>query len=53
MHQRYVELKTGVDQGTVVTFGSPEHDRQAPRGLYMLFLVTQSSISEAMWVVLR
>ena len=53
MHQRYVELSTTVTGSTQVQFAVPAEDL-APRGLYMLWLVTNTgAVSEATWVVLR
>jgi hypothetical protein len=54
MHQRYVELNASVVNGTRVQFKLPASDKYAPRGLYMLWLVTNSGyVSNAIWVVLR
>ena len=51
MHQRYVELSTVVEGGVRAYFRTPTSDKQAPRGLYMLFVVTNApSVSEAIWV---
>jgi hypothetical protein len=54
MSQRYVEMEIVQQQAPdVVTFQSPRDDRAAPRGIYMLFLVTsEGGVSEAIWVVL-
>lgn len=54
MHQRFVELDVnGTDDPNQVKFVIPSED-VAPRGLYMLWLVTNTSaVSEAMWVVLQ
>jgi len=54
MHQRYVELETVVQNGNRVSFYLPADEREAPRGLYMLWLVTNTGTpSVAEWVVLR
>lgn len=54
MHQRYVELKTTVNNGNEVQFDAPDIEPQAPRGLYMMWLVTNTRApSVAMWVLLR
>lgn len=54
MHQRYVELEAVVQGGNHVWFYLPADEREAPRGLYMLWLVTNTGTpSEAIWVVLR
>jgi hypothetical protein len=54
MHQRYFEMKTSVNNGNEVEFDTPDNDKMAPRGLYMLWLVTNSGApSRADWVVLR
>jgi len=56
MHARYFEL-TPEDASVTpsfITFNAPDNDKQAPRGIYMLFLVTdKGGVSEATWVVLR
>jgi len=54
MHQRYVELYTTVEKGVQVKFTLPADERAAPRGIYMLWLVTNMGTpSMAEWVVLR
>lgn len=54
MHARYVETSALVTTQTYITFKVPGSDNVAPRGIYMLFLVTVSgAVSEALWVVLR
>jgi len=56
MSQRYFEMGIqDVDRKpAAVSFVTPPNDQQAPRGIYMLFLVTSSgAVSEAIWVVLR
>jgi hypothetical protein len=54
MSQRYVELRAQVMTGNKVTFTIPADERLAPRGIYMLWLVTNTGTpSEAIWVVLR
>jgi hypothetical protein len=39
MHQRYVELITTVSKGNKVQIKLPADEREAPRGIYMLWLV--------------
>ncbi|MCA8976155.1 MAG: DUF1929 domain-containing protein [Planctomycetes bacterium] len=56
MHARYFELSAEESSVTssYITFVAPNNDREVPRGIYMLFLVTdEGGISEATWVVLR
>lgn len=54
MSQRYVEMATGPSDGGAIKITTPPDDRHAPRGIYMLFLVTSSgAVSHAEWVVLR
>lgn len=54
MHQRYVEMTTLVQNGNEVQFHTPLSEPEAPRGIYLLWLVTTSgAVSEAEWVVLR
>lgn len=54
MHQRYVEMTTLVQNGNEVQFHTPLSEPEAPRGIYLLWLVTSSgAVSEAEWVVLR
>jgi hypothetical protein len=57
MHARYVEtvMDTGAaDLVNVVSFKTPLDDKHAPRGIYMLFLVTSAgAVADAIWVVLR
>jgi len=56
MSQRYFEMGIQDEQRkhAAVGFKTPPNDQQAPRGIYMLFLVTSSgAVSEAIWVVLR
>jgi hypothetical protein len=54
MHQRYVELDAGVRRGNEVKLTLPADERAAPRGIYMLWLITNTGTpSEAKWVVLR
>ena len=56
MHARYFELaaEESAVTSSYVTFFAPNNDRELPRGIYMLFLVTDAGgISEAQWVVLR
>jgi hypothetical protein len=54
MHQRYVELETVVQDGTKAGFYLPATEMEAPRGIYMLWLVTNAgAVSNAKWVVLR
>lgn len=53
MHQRYVECGVFNVNGTMMQFTLPT-ERQAPRGYYMAFVVTQTRIpSEAIWVWLN
>lgn len=60
MHQRYVGMTITSDatsDSTItssVKFRTPLNDKHAPRGIYMLFLVTSSgAVADAAWVVLR
>lgn len=54
MHQRYVEMETAVQNGNRVAFYLPTDERQAPRGIYLLWFVTNTGTpSVAEWVVLR
>jgi hypothetical protein len=54
MHARHVQLKSGPQSQTSLTFKAPDNDRVAPRGVYMLWVITTSgAVSEAIWVVLR
>jgi hypothetical protein len=60
MHQRYVGMTIAVDTTqdasitTAVQFHTPLNDKHAPRGVFMLFLVTSSgAVADAVWVVLR
>ncbi len=54
MHQRYVELRTVVQGGNQIVFSGPGSDREAPRGLYMLWLVTNAGfVSQAVWVMFQ
>lgn len=68
MHQRYVELEGPVSEGEMVsesgnpliTFLAPPNSNHAPKGYYMLFLVTnpqgtanKGTPSEATWVKLQ
>jgi hypothetical protein len=54
MHQRYVELKVQVNNGNEVQLDITDVEAMAPRGLYMMWLVTNTGVpSNAMWVLLR
>ena len=56
MHARYVEtvLDTTAELADGVAFTTPLDDKHAPRGIYMLFLVTSAgAVSDAIWVVMR
>ena len=54
MHQRYVELKSEIASPNEIHFTLVDNDKQAPRGLYMLWLLTDGGApSHAKWVVLR
>jgi hypothetical protein len=54
MHARHVPLKIAVQSQTSFTFSTPANDRLAPRGIYMLWVITTSgAVSDATWVVLR
>jgi hypothetical protein len=55
MSQRYVEMEiTNQIKPHAVEFLTPPDDKHAPRGIYMLFLVTSGGgVSEAKWVVLQ
>ncbi|MBL8729086.1 MAG: DUF1929 domain-containing protein [Planctomycetes bacterium] len=53
MSQRYVELKTGVTNGNQVTFSTDRPETVVPRGIYMLFFVSNTSVSEAIWVMFQ
>ncbi len=51
MHQRYVEMATTNQRPEYVDIVTPAHDKLAPRGYYMLFLVTNAgTVSRAIWV---
>jgi hypothetical protein len=54
MSQRYVEMQVTQQLApNLVEFQAPPDDRAAPRGIYMLFLVTnEGGVAEAIWVVL-
>lgn len=53
MSQRYHEMAVAPIQPNHVKFTTPANDRVVPRGLYMLFLVTNLGIpSDAVWVLL-
>ncbi len=59
MHQRYVELQKLSSTSTSITFKAPATSKHAPRGYYMLFLVTgvqapfNRAPSNALWVNLQ
>jgi hypothetical protein len=60
MHQRYVGLSIVEDSAhdpaviASVTFRAPLDEKHAPRGVYMLYLVTSAgAVADALWVVLR
>jgi len=54
MHQRYIELSTNVTAPNQVTITVPALEDKAPRGVYMLWLVTNTgAVSDAKWVVLQ
>ena len=54
MHQRYFEATPQVQGGNVATFKTPASESELPRGIYMMFLVTNApSVSHAEWVVFR
>jgi hypothetical protein len=55
MHQRYIELPISeVKNGCEVAFKVVNEEPVLPRGLYMLWLVTNSGApSQATWVVVR
>ncbi|MFY9345012.1 MAG: galactose oxidase-like domain-containing protein [Planctomycetota bacterium] len=55
MHQRYVECPIlEVEKGNRVRFKVPSPEPLLPRGLYMLWMVTNAGApSHAMWVVVR
>lgn len=51
MSQRYHEMAFTSQQPHKVTFTTPANDKVVPRGLYMLFLVTNLGVpSNAVWV---
>ncbi len=49
MHQRYFEVRAGGNN--VATFNTPASEAELPRGIYMMFVVTNASVSHAEWVV--
>jgi len=54
MHQRYIEAKVEINNGHEVRITCPELETLAPRGFYMLFLVTNSpAVSSALWVMVQ
>ncbi|MBL8749987.1 MAG: DUF1929 domain-containing protein [Planctomycetes bacterium] len=54
MHQRYVGLASEPGAPNEVVITTPPSDKHAPRGIYMLFLLTNhGSVSHAVWVVLQ
>jgi len=54
MHARHVHLQTTAQSPTTFTINAPANDDLAPRGIYMLWVVTTTgAVSEAIWVVLR
>ena len=53
MCQRYVSMEITRQSGNGLTFKTPLDSKFAPRGIYMLFLATNSgAISDAIWVFL-
>jgi hypothetical protein len=53
MSQRYVELETSVTGGNQVQFKTNQLETVVPRGIYMLFIVTNTSVSHAIWVMFQ
>lgn len=54
MHQRYVELRVDVvEDGHQVKFSCTQGETVVPRGIYMLFVVTNASVSHAIWVMFQ
>jgi galactose oxidase len=56
MHARYVEMVIdgAAELVDAVRFRAPPDDKHAPRGIYMLFVVTSAgAVADAVWVVLR
>lgn len=54
MHARHVHLGVELESPTSFTIMAPANDNLAPRGVYMLWVVTDSNtVSDAIWVVLR
>lgn len=50
MNSRYIELKAEVNNGNELTFSCADPETVVPRGIYMLFAVTNTSVSHAIWV---
>lgn len=55
MSQRYLELPvTRQVRSNHVEFDAPTNDKHAPRGIYMLFVLTsRGAVADALWVVFR
>lgn len=50
MNSRYIELQIGANNGNELTFSGANPETVVPRGIYMLFAVTNTSVSHAIWV---
>ena len=54
MSQRYVELRSTPEGNQVVFRLGAEHTETVlPRGIYMMFFVTNTSVSHATWVMIQ
>jgi hypothetical protein len=54
MHQRYVEVNCTANGEKVVFSLGPQHgETVVPRGIYMMFFVTNTSVSHATWVMFQ